>query len=341
MKSKQVIGIISRIIVGLVFVASAITKYISIEAVDIFVYEHQIFSWTFTTFFTRALISLECSLGLLLLLGVYPKQIKWLTIISLVLFTVYVLLKSVLFKNVDNTNCHCFGDVLLLSDRQTVVKNIILLLISYFMFWDNGISSQTSCKVGRFLYKGKSWLCVVVFAVCFIVFNTVSMAEPLARKVYTKKNTSLDMPFFNMLMQTDSVQNLQVTHGKKLVCMYSTGCKYCKKASMRVNVVSQRYNIPDSNIAIIFWTSKAKVDTVVNQNNITDTSFVRYYPKVDSFFVKTQTKVFPHTVVPPLLFLKATKGKQPVILLMNNGKIEKILKYPNVNEKDIREFFNK
>ncbi len=341
MKHKRVIGIISRIIVGLVFVTSAITKYISIEAVDIFVYEHEIFSWAFATFFTRALISFECSVGILLLIGIYPKQMKWLSIITLVLFTVYVLLKQVLFKNVDNTNCHCFGNVLLLSDGQTIIKNIILLFISYFMFWDKGITSATSCKVGKFLYKAKGWLCAILFVICLIVFNSISMAEPLARKVYKAKTVSLDMPFFDMLMNYDSVQNLGVTQGKKLVCMYSTGCKYCKKTSMRIDVVSRRYNIPDSNIAIIFWTSRAKIDTIVNHNNAFDTTFIRHYPKVDSFFVKTQTKVFPHTVVPPLLFLKATKGKQPVVLLMDNGKIEKTLKYPNIHEKDIKEFFGR
>ncbi|MBP3254519.1 MAG: hypothetical protein J6M30_08440 [Bacteroidales bacterium] len=314
MKVKNIIGTAVRILIGLVFVASAVTKYISIDAVDLFVYEHQLFSWNVTTFVTRLLIAAEGCLGIMLLAGIYPKTVKRLSIIMLAGFTVYVLLKPVLF-NVDSENCHCFGTVLLLSDRQTLIKNIILLTLSYFMFWDNGWQG----RFGRFIYSQRKYLTAVIIAVCLIVVNTVMMPEPIERNLFPKK-ASVDQDKFEFLMQMDSVQNLEATKGKKILCLYSTGCKYCKQSAIRLDVLRQKYDIPDSNFALVFWGS---------QNGM------------DSFFVKTNTKPLPHTMVHPIPFLQATKGRQPVVILFNEGKIEKLLKYPNINEKDIKKFLNK
>jgi uncharacterized membrane protein YphA (DoxX/SURF4 family) len=356
MKSRNIVGFVARIIVGLVFIASAITKYLSIDAVDLFVYEHQIFSWGVTTFATRLLIAFEAYIGIMLILGIYARQIKWASIIMLVLFSVYVLLKPVLF-NVDNENCHCFGTVLLLDNTQTLIKNIILLVISYFMFWNKGVNDLTYkfvqkkskdgqiterniLTVGGWLFKQRKFIAVLLFVVLFLSANAINMPEPLARKIFPK-TASINKTAFEMLIgqgqldslplkthkdstvfemyqiAQDSVEQLRLLEGKKILCLYSTGCKYCKRSAMRLDVVRQKYNIADSSFAIIFW-GNAK--------------------KVDSFFVKTNTKVLPYTFVPPYIFLTATKGRQPIIVLLKDGKVEELLKYPNINEKRIREF---
>ena len=344
MKQKRIIGIIARLLVGLVFIASTVTKYMSLEAVDIFVYEHQIFSWEITTFATRLLITLECFVGFMLLLGIYPKLSKWAAIIMLALFTIYVLLKPVLFSNVDTENCHCFGTVLLLSDTQTIIKNIILLIVSYFMFWDKGVyklNIEKEKRANNFLFSHRKYISVIAFIVILIAANTITMPEPMQRKFFPK-TASIEPKYFDVLfsqkpsstltgdkaekqiplfdISADSITNLGATQGKKIVCMFSTGCKYCKRTMMRLDVIRQKYNIEDTSFAIVFWGNEKGID---------------------KFWKKTQVKPLPHTLVPPIPFLLSTKGKQPIIVLMNNGKIEKMLKYPNINEKDISEFLDK
>lgn len=355
MTTKNIIGLTTRIFVGLVFVVSAVTKYISIEAVDLFVYEHQILSWDITTFATRLLVVIEAFIGFMLLLGIFPKQVKWSSIVLLFLFSVYVLLKPLLFS-VDSENCHCFGTVLLLNDNQTLIKNIILLLISYFMFWDKGavelkyklvrkklksgeIIERNKRTFSGFLYSRRCIISIVLFIVLLLVTNSIFPPEPVARKIFPR-TTNIDKEKFDILiglspsdnlsnkdtilrplydMAKDSIQNMGVTNGKKILCLYSTGCKYCKRAAIRLDVVRKRYDIADSSFAIVFWGSATKID---------------------SFFVKTNTKVLPHTIVHPVPFLAATKGKQPIIVLLNKGKVEKLLKYPNISEKEITSFLS-
>lgn len=355
MTFRNIAGIVARIVVGLVFVLSALTKYLSVDAVDLFVYEHRILSWDVTTFATRLLIVIEAFTGIMLLIGIYPKHIKRLAIVMLAAFTVYVLVKPFIF-DVDTDNCHCFGTVLLLSDKQTLVKNIILLVISYFMFWDGGFM-QIKCdntgsvsqeedtkqtkkkKVSGIIFKNRKFISVLLFVVLLIVAMTVKMPEPVSRRLYPK-TASIDKEKFDMLIgkvssdilsgrdtvfaslydsASASLQDMGVMSGKKILCLYSTGCKYCKRSAIRLDVIRQRYNIADTSFALVFW------------GNIN---------KVDSFFVKTDTKILPHVLVSPYVFLPATKGRQPVIALMEDGEVKQLLKYPNINEKEIADFFD-
>ncbi|MBQ9312679.1 MAG: DoxX family membrane protein [Bacteroidales bacterium] len=327
MKTRNVIGLIVRIFIGLVFMASAITKLLSIDAFDQFVYEHRLFSWTITTVVTRLLIACEFTLGLLLILGLYPKTIKTLIIIFLAGFSVYILLKPTLF-DVSQENCHCFGTVLILNDTQTLIKNIVLLALSYFMFWNKGtLPTQQEDKVENkksnnpFIWfkNNQRFSAIWLFAIVLILAFTIKMPDVLQYKLYGK-TAKINKEKFTELINHESLQSLNITKGKKIVCMYSPICKYCRKSAMRLDVMREKYNIADENFALIFWGDEKLVE---------------------QFFIKTNTKKLPYVIVPPQPFLQATKRRQPLIVLVNDGKIEKVLKYPNIIDEDIYNFINK
>ncbi|MBR1769857.1 MAG: DoxX family protein [Bacteroidales bacterium] len=336
MKTKNIIGLIARVVIALVFMASAITKYISIDAFDQFVYEHQIFPWVTTTIVTRLLIACEFTLGFLLLIGVKAKEVKWLIIVFLVGFTVYIALKPYLFNTVDEENCHCFGEVLILSDSQTLIKNIILLALSYFMFWDKGLNltkagndeSEENNDNGKAKPKEGilSWLkshqnpvAAYSFIVILILFFFIKMPDTLQYKLYGKA-AKINEPAFEYIINHGELADLNVTKGKKIVCMYSPFCKYCSKTAKRFDVIRQKYNLKDEDFVLIFWDKEEAVQ---------------------KFFSRNEIKPLPHRNIPAKVFLEATYGKQPVIILLNNGKVEKLLKYPNILEKDILDFLKK
>lgn len=323
MKTKKLTGVVARVLVALVFVASAVTKYISIDAFDQFVYEHQIFSWITTTIVTRLLIAAEFSLGLFLLLNLKPKVVKILTIAFLVFFSGYILLKPYMF-DVDQENCHCFGTVLILSDQQTLIKNILLLFLSFFMFWDKGEKLETpGCpnfvkKAGLWIRDHQTYMCLSSLIFVLVLSFGINMPDSLRYKLYGKA-AKIDEEKFESLIRDPHLENLQILEGKKIVCMYSPACKFCKKAAKRLDVMRQKYNIKDDCFALIFWGGDKAAER---------------------FFVKTDTKQLPFVNVPAKIFLEATRGKQPVIILMNNGKIVKLLKYPNIIDNDIADFIN-
>lgn len=330
MKTRNVIGWIARIFVALVFMASAVTKYISLDAFDQFIYEHQLFSWITTTILTRLLIACEFSLGLLLLIGVKPKLIKSLIIAFLVFFTIYIIVKPHFFA-VDQENCHCFGEVLIMSDTQTLIKNIVLLVFSYFMFWNKGIEEKNNQevlleekpskfnKISVWIKNNTTYLTIVCFVAVLIASFGINMPDSLRYKLYGRA-AKINKEKFEYLISNKALEDLHIKEGKKIVCMYSPVCKYCKKTAKRLDVMRQKYNIKDENFALIFWGG----DKAIKR-----------------FFVKNEIKELPFKNVPAPVFLEATKGRQPIIILMNNGKVEKLLKYPNIIDEDIVEFLNK
>lgn len=330
MKTRNVIGWIARIFVALVFMASAVTKYISLDAFDQFIYEHQLFSWITTTILTRLLIACEFSLGLLLLIGVKPKLIKSLIIAFLVFFTIYIIVKPHFFA-VDQENCHCFGEVLIMSDTQTLIKNIVLLVFSYFMFWNKGIEEKNNQevlleekpskfnKISVWIKNNTTYLTIVCFVAVLIASFGINMPDSLRYKLYGRA-AKINKEKFEYLISNEALEDLHIKEGKKIVCMYSPVCKYCKKTAKRLDVMRQKYNIKDENFALIFWGG----DKAIKR-----------------FFVKNEIKELPFKNVPAPVFLEATKGRQPIIILMNNGKVEKLLKYPNIIDEDIVEFLNK
>lgn len=304
MSFKKIFLTSIRILIGLVFIASAVTKYISIEAFDMFVFEHELFSWNITTFLTRILISCEACLGLMLIIGIYPKLSRWLAVGSLSLFTIYVLLKPLFFQ-VDAENCHCFGEVLILSDSQTIIKNIILLLLCIALFFDKG----WKIKYSKLIFS----LCLLApLATSFIV----RPPDVIVNTLYGKQ-AQLNMEHFEMLISMEQVKELNVSEGKKVLCLYSTGCKHCKRTAIKLDVMIKRHNLDKSKFAILFWGKPESIDV---------------------FYNDTAIEKLPMAKVPPLLFLSATNGRQPIIVLLENGKVVDLFKSINIDEGKIASF---
>lgn len=304
MSFKKIFLTIIRIFIGLVFIASAVTKYISIEAFDMFVFEHELFSWNFTNFLTRILISCEACLGLMLIIGIYPKLSRWLAVGSLSFFTIYVLLKPLFFQ-VDAENCHCFGEVLILSDSQTIIKNVILLLLCVALFFDKG----WKIKYSKLILT----LCLVVpLSSTFIIHPP----DIIVNKLYGKQ-AQLNMESFEKLLSLEQVKELNISEGKKVLCLYSTACKHCKRAAIKLDVMIKRHSLDKSKFGVLFWGKEGSLDV---------------------FYKDTSVEKLPTTQVPPLLFLSATNGRQPIIVLFENGKVVDLFKSINIDEKKITDF---
>ncbi len=301
---KKIIPTIIRIFIGLVFVASAVTKYISIEAFDMFVFEHELFSWNLTNFLTRILISCEACLGLMLIFGIYPKLSRWLTVGSLAFFTIYILLKPFFFE-VNSENCHCFGEVLILSDSQTLIKNVVLLLLSIALFFDKG-----------WKIKYAKYILIASFVAPLATTFIIRPPDVIVHAIYGKE-IELNMESFDMLVNMDKVQDMKVSEGKKVLCLYSTTCKHCKRTAIKLDIIIKRHKLDKNNFAVLFWGKEENIDV---------------------FYKETGVQLLSTNKVPPLLFLSATKGRQPIIVLMDNGKIVDLYKSTNVNEQKIVEF---
>ena len=75
-----------RILIGCVFITSAILKYLAIDVFDLYIYEHNLFNLAITSTLTRLLIAAEFALGVFLIGNITIRFTYILTYIFLIGF---------------------------------------------------------------------------------------------------------------------------------------------------------------------------------------------------------------------------------------------------------------
>ncbi len=80
-----------------------------------------------------AMALLEALLGAAMISGVWRKQVAVITSAMIIFFTVLTLFLAI-FNPVSLTDCGCFGEVIHLTNLQTFLKNLILLVLSMMGF---------------------------------------------------------------------------------------------------------------------------------------------------------------------------------------------------------------
>ena len=302
--NKPLIGTIFRIVIGLVFILSAVLKYLSIEVVDLFFFDHKLLPWVITTFLSRFLIAFEAIVGFMLVLGLYPKLTKILTFITLIGFTIYVILKPFLF-DVTQENCYCFGDLIQFSDTQTISKNIILLVMALSLSW---------AKV--WMPKRRKLILIGIIVLVLGLTFAIKPPDYIQAKIYGHR-AEIRPEIFEYVKELDNVKALNIDKGRKVVGWYGTGCKYCKRAAKKIDIIIERHNLNKENFVEIFG-GKEK--------------------SLNEFYKVSGTEPLNNTFIPIIPFLNTTHGKMPVVLLLENGKVVKLYKLTTIDEEYIVEF---
>lgn len=126
----KTVVIISRIIVGLLFIFSGFVKGLD-PLGTMFKIEDYIFAYNMDWAVAAALplsiilCTIEFTLGISVLFGVWLKYTKWLLLAMMLFFT-----GTTLFDAIYNLvpDCGCFGDAIKLTPWQTFFKNVLLMI---------------------------------------------------------------------------------------------------------------------------------------------------------------------------------------------------------------------
>ena len=305
---NKISSLILRILVGLVFMASAILKYMSIDIFDLYVYEHNLFSIPVTETLTRLLITAEFVLGVMFVVRIQFRLAYYACIGFLAGFTIYLFLLPYLF-NVDISNCHCFGEAIVFSRMQSIVKNIILLACLFF--------------VSPKFYAARKWEKWVLFAlsiVSFVAFMAINAPNYLYTIVH-KDKVQIDVPMYESALE-NSGEKESFTEGKQIICMYSVGCRYCKRSAKKLDLILKNNHLSNEHVKAIFW------------GGTPDTAIV-------NFFTNQDIPILEYTTFRVDSFLAVTDGRMPVILFSDNGKIVQKVDYLSLKDKDVIRFLSK
>ncbi|MES2872441.1 MAG: BT_3928 family protein [Bacteroidota bacterium] len=132
----KIVLIISRAVVGLLFIFSGLIKandplgfgYKLQEYFEVF---HMGFLNDYAPAIAILLCTIEIVLGALLLLGFWAKEVAWGLLILIIFFT-FLTFYSAFFEVV--TSCGCFGDAIPLTPWQSFSKDLVLLVLIIIIF---------------------------------------------------------------------------------------------------------------------------------------------------------------------------------------------------------------
>ena len=163
MKTENILTIVSRLILGIVFIFSGFVKGVdplgsTYKFTDYFNAFNLGFLEPLALVLAITLAAMEFIIGVSLLFRFRYQLGVWVVLVFMSFFTMITLILALTNPVSD---CGCFGDAIIMTNWQTFFKNLILIPFVLHIFWFRA-SRQDSFKS---LF---SWLAIAVFTLVFL-----------------------------------------------------------------------------------------------------------------------------------------------------------------------------
>lgn len=291
-----------RLLLGVFFIGTAVLKLLSIDNFEVYIYSFGLFSYTWTTFFSRLLIFIELMMGISLILKIYFKQIWWLTMLMMIGFTLF-LVYAAIFRN--DSNCHCFGDLIELNPTQSIFKNIFTIALLLF------IRKERSYDYKPLL---KKWLVAITLLLSLAIPFILVPMDVIYNKIYSEKDNVNTVAFYESLGDSTFVDLQQ---GRHLINYVLAGCKYCRIGAEKVTMMMGRHGISHDRLKFFIGGSDEAIA---------------------KFVEATGTSDYQHWKIPAPEFMAITYGKFPLFVFIEDGKVVKAGDFRILDDGNLVEF---
>lgn len=249
--------LVLRLLLAGVFIFSAISKLLSVGLFEITIVEQGIFSTRAQAAYpARLLIAFELFLGASLLFPFFLKRIFIpLTIATLAAFTLLQVYQLIFGGQTED--CGCFGELIKMSSTESLLKNIILLGLSVYLF--SAIREEKrNIAIPSILAVGS------VAAVLLIAPVRENYDGNFAK--YTK---------------FERAGLVDLTSGNKLVAVFNADCEHCQEAARELGALAiKNASFPEIYV-LMFSESDSSISAFSKK---TDTDYPYHAISEDEFF---------------------------------------------------------
>ena len=309
LKVSGLLTTIIRLLLGVFFIGTAVLKLLSIDNFEVYIYSFGLFSYTWTTFFSRLFIFIELVIGISLILKICFKQIWWLTLLMMVGFTLF-LVYTALFRN--DSNCHCFGDIIELGPTQSIVKNIIVLALLLI------IRKEENHNYRPLLRK---WLVGLSLVISLVISFVLLPMDVIYNIIHSEKEEVNTVAFYESLSDStyfDGEKLMDISKGRYLINYALAGCKYCRIGAEKLTLMVDWHQIPHEKVKFVIGGSDEAIS---------------------KFIEITGTSDYEHWKIPAPEFMAITYGKFPLYVFVEDGKIVKAGDFRILDDDVLMEFF--
>ncbi len=254
---KNKIALLAQVVIGVVFILSAYSKFIAPGIVEIILVDHGIaHSRETAAVLVRVLIGLEFGIGFMFLQPFSIKQIA-IPVASLFLigFTLYLLYSGFILK--DTQNCGCFGVMIKMSPFESIIKNVVLMILIGTVY-----KTKTLEKKNYILPP-----IVLVIAVA-----AVFLANPVK-----------DPSKFVFSRYTDFIGKgrVDLSYGDKIVAVFNLECDHCQETARELAEL-QRHDRNFPEVYVLFF--KEAENTPETFDKMTNSNFPYTMISAKEFF---------------------------------------------------------
>lgn len=274
----NILNHIIRIFVGAVFIISGLAKLFPIEPFEVIFVDLGVSNWLIAPFVARFIIAFEITLGLCIIFDLWLKNwVYKITLGALGVFTAYLIF--VLITKGNNDDCGCFGSLLSLTPLESIIKNVVLILLLLFI-------KRRHHNLGII-----NWLIIPFLAIAFsstFLLNKVGLQNIKAREV----NMEVNYTGLPSLYSTN--EKIDFTKGEKLVAYLSFSCPHCESVAHKLAYLKTKYKI--ENLYVVFATKEEKNIKIFTDKTKID--FPLIWMDGDHFFKYSGPKI------PNIVYLK-------------------------------------
>ena len=289
-----------KVLLGLVFIVSAVLKLLDMDRFELYVYSYHFFSLNFSFIVARLAIILELVLGIGLISHTLHKLYWWGSMAMLVGYTL-LLLYAVHLGRTDS--CHCFGDYLQLDPKQSLVKNGVLMLLLLAIY-----KMESRVTPFRWLI-----LSLAIMASAIGVF----VASPPDNLANSDPEHNLQVELFDEMLDDEPLEDLHLDEGKQIVCFFSTSCEFCQMAARKLSLMQQFHGFSEERITYLFMGNEEDVSM---------------------FYELSESQRYRDVLYPDARMLKAVKGNLPTIVFMEDGRVVHEYGFRNMDEDEVKTF---
>ena len=292
-----------KVLLGLVFIVSAVLKLIDMDSFEIYIYSYHFFSLNASFIVARLAIILELVLGIGLVSHTLHKMYWWGSMAMLGGYTLLLIYALTLGRT---DSCHCFGDFLQLDPKQSLIKNGVLLLL--FLLIYRMESWKTPFR----------WLILILSVMAASIGVYVASPPDNMTSDYDPEQ-NLQVELFDAMLDTEPLEALNLREGKQVVCFFSTSCEYCQLAAHKLSLMQQFYGFPPERITYLFMGNEESVA---------------------GFYEQSESAQYRDLLYPDMSRLvKVVNGNFPVVVLMEDGIVIREYGLRNMKEEEVKSFF--
>jgi len=234
---------ILRLLLGAVFIFSAISKLLGVGLFEIAIVDQGLAATREQAAYpARVMIAVELFLGAALFFPFHLKRFTLpLTIATLAAFT---LLQGYQMTFGEQTqDCGCFGEMVRMSSGESFAKNIILLGLSLWLF-------KTTREEKRHFIVPASLAIVSVTAVLWLAPVRRHYDETFAKYAQFEKAGRVDL-----------------TSGNKLVAVFNADCEHCQETARELSALAAKSAEFPPIYVLMFSENEAAISVFVEKTN--------------------------------------------------------------------------